>query len=256
MTSVGEELANGVAVVERIARECFRSFSRLPGARLLDDGRVFGAMTRVPIQFFNGIATTDLTEDEVGPVLATLQEDGQPFRWWISPSTRPAGLADILVRMGLRHTYDADGMAVDLAFVDFGQPLPHDLSIRRVDVMDPWVSVFMEGFDRPSSEAELWTTLYPQCPEWTHFVGYLRGVPIATTSLLMCGDLAGIYHVVTLPAARGRGVGKAITTEALRYARAMGARRAALQSSEMGFNVYRAIGFVPYCKLTLYDWRP
>jgi hypothetical protein len=51
-------------------------------------------------------------------------------------------------------------------------------------------------------------------------------------------------------------VGKAITVEALRYARAMGARRAALQSSAMGFNVYRSIGFIPCCELRLYDWRP
>jgi hypothetical protein len=30
----------------------------------------------------------------------------------------------------------------------------------------------------------------------------------------------------------------------------MGATHAALQSSEMGYGVYRAIGFVPYCDLT------
>jgi GNAT superfamily N-acetyltransferase len=246
---------NGVEAIERISRECFRGFGRLPSARLIDDGRVFGVLSDVPINFFSGIAMSNLSIEEVPRVLDTMRS--RPFRWWISPSTRPADLAAILASTGLHHTYDAVGMVVELDSVDFGAPLPSGFTIRRVTDLSDWETVFMEGFERPESDRGVWRAAYSHCDDvWAHFVGYLDGAPVATTSLLLCKDLAGIYHVVTLPAARGRGVGRAITVAALRYAREMGATHAALQSSEMGFRVYRAIGFVPYCDLTLYDWRP
>lgn len=245
---------NGVAAIERISRECFRSFSRLPNARLLDDGRVFGVLTDVPINFFSGIAMSDLSEAEVGPVLDTLR--GRAFRWWISPSTRPANLAGILAGHGLRHTYDAAGMVADLAVVDFAAPLPNGLTIQRVTNLDDWTLVFMEGFRRSAHEVTIWPTAYAQCEDvWVHFVGFLDGAPVATTSLLLCGDLAGVYHVATLPAARGRGVGRAITVAALEHAKQTGATHAALQASEMGYGVYQAIGFAEVCQLTLYDGR-
>lgn len=250
----GREALNGIAAVERISRACFRSFGRLPNARLLDDGRVSGVMTEVPINFFSGIAMSNLAEEEIGPLLESLR--GHSFRWWISPSTRPANLASILAGHGLRHTYDAAGMAVDLDTVDFEAPLPEGLRVERVSDMRDWERVFMEGFRRHERERGLWSSAYGHLDDvWTHFVGYLGDAPIATTSVLDCGDsLAGIYHVVTLPVARGRGIGRAITVAGLRYAKQNGATTAALQSSEMGFSVYRAIGFVPYCDLTLYDW--
>lgn len=245
---------NGVAAIERISRECFRSFSRIPNAQVIDDGRVFGVLTDVPINFFSGIAMSEVSAAEVPEVLERI--GARPFRWWISPSTRPENLAEILAGQGLHHTYDATGMAIDLR-APLDTTLPAGLTIERVTELDEWERVFIEGFHRPESDRGLWTYAYRHCADvWTHFVGYLDGAPMATTSLLRCGDdLAGIYHVLTLPPARGRGVGRAMTTAALQYAKEWGATQGALQSSKMGLSVYRAIGFVPYCDLILYDRR-
>ncbi len=245
---------NGVALLDRISRECFRSFRRLPNARLIDDGRVYGVRTEVPVNFFSGIATTALSEDEVVEVLDAFRPG--TFRWWISPTTRPANLAEILVRHGLQHTYDAPGMVAELDRVNFGAPLPAGFVVERVTELDDWERVFVEGFRRPPSEVGLWRGAYEHCgDEWVHFVGYLDGAPVAIASLLLCGDLAGIYSVTTVASARGRGAGRAITVAALEYAKRTGATHAALQSSAMGLSVYRSIGFVPYCDLTLYHWQ-
>lgn len=244
---------NGIQAIERISRECFRSFSRLPNARLIDDGRVLGVQTDVPINFFNGIAMSNLAESEVPQVLEAFRS--RPFRWWISPSTRPANLASILAGHGLNHTYDAPGMMIDLRPA-LDTTVPRGLTIERVTELQDWELVFMEGFERPERERGVWREAYGHCHDrWVHFVGCLDGAPVATTSALLCGELAGIYHVVTLPPARGRGVGRAITTAALQYAKNAGATHAALQASEMGFSVYQAIGFVKVCDLTLYDGR-
>lgn len=243
-------MSAAIEALDRISHECFRSFLALPNARAIEHDGVSGTMTDVPINFFSGIATSVLSEAEVPDVIALMGT--RPFRWWISPSARPENLADVLARHGLQHTYDSRGMTIAL-----DQPLrltmPQGFIVRRVTDLTDWERVFLEGFRRPETDRGLWKGTYAQLgDEWVHFVGYLDGAPVATTSLLMLGELVGVYHVVTLAEARGRGIGNAITTYALQYAQEHGATLGALQSSEMGFRVYRAIGFEDHCALTLY----
>ena len=57
--------------------------------------------------------------------------------------------------------------------------------------------------------------------------------------------MAGLYAVVTLPWARRRGIGTALTVAPLVEARAAGYRTATLQASVGGQGVYARIGFVP-----------
>ena len=65
----------------------------------------------------------------------------------------------------------------------------------------------------------------------------------------MCGGAAGIYCVATLPEARGKGIGAALTLKPLLDAREMGNRVGVLQSSDMGFNVYEKLGFRHLCQI-------
>lgn len=240
-------------LADAISRACFRSFTHIPNAHLIDADGVFGVITKVPLTFFSGIATTT-ADAEVVRTVDRFQSQRCPFRWWVSPSA-PRDLAAVLQANGLRHAYDATAMTADLSSLDLDATMPPELSITND--MENWASVFVAGFDRPDAEAAVWRDAYAACgSEWTHLVGMLGNTPVATTSLLMAGELAGIYHVVTLPHERGRGIGAAITTAAMRHARAAGATTAVLQSSEMGFSVYRSIGFVPAGELSLYDWRP
>jgi ribosomal protein S18 acetylase RimI-like enzyme len=57
------------------------------------------------------------------------------------------------------------------------------------------------------------------------------------------GD-CGIYNVVTVPHARRRGVGTALTALQLHEARARGCTTASLQATEMAHHIYAAVGFV------------
>jgi ribosomal protein S18 acetylase RimI-like enzyme len=253
----------GSEAIERISRNCFRSFAGFPGAELIDDGRIFGVMSRVPIPFFSGIASTNLAADEVEEVIDLFRAKGCPFRWWITPSTQPRGLDAILEAKGMHHAYDAPGMAADLTTVRLDVPLPAGVTIRRLrdaNELTPWIQVFVRAFSRPEAEGKVWRDAYALCgfgdaAAWTHFVAFLDGEAVATTSILLDDGLAGIYFVATLPEARGRGIGAAVTRAAMQFARDRGATQAALQASELGYGVYRSLGFVEHCQLRLYDWQ-
>ena len=82
-----------------------------------------------------------------------------------------------------------------------------------------------------------------------NYLGYLNGEPVSTSCVFFGGGAAGIYNVATLPEARGKGLGAAITLQPLLDARQAGYRVGTLQSSDMGFNVYKKLGFRHLCQI-------
>ncbi|HEX7155001.1 MAG TPA: GNAT family N-acetyltransferase [Thermoanaerobaculia bacterium] len=248
--------------LDAISRACFRSFSQLRNAQLIDAHGVYGVVTDIPITFFNGIATSH--DPDIEAVTAIYRERRMPFRWWLTPSTRPANLDELLKAHGLKQAFDAKGMVADLSTIDFDTPLPPDLElvqVRDAAGFDQWTSVLLPTFAQPPEHAAIWRNGYEQFgfdrdAPWAHFVGLIDGKPVATTTVLTEGDLVGVYHVATLPEARGRGIGPAVTLAGMNHGRRLGAKRAVLQSSEMGFSMYARLGFHEVADLRLFDWRP
>jgi predicted acetyltransferase len=82
----------------------------------------------------------------------------------------------------------------------------------------------------------------------------LDGKPVATSQLFTSAAVAGIYNVTCLPEARNKGIGAAITMAPLRDAVEMGYCVGILQASDMGYPVYKRLGFEDFGKLSLYYW--
>jgi hypothetical protein len=82
------------------------------------------------------------------------------------------------------------------------------------------------------------------------FLAYLDGEPVAIAMTIVSDGVAGIYWVGTLEAARGRGLGHAVTAAATNAGFALGAELASLQASPMGRLIYEAMGYE-----TIFDYR-
>ena len=80
----------------------------------------------------------------------------------------------------------------------------------------------------------------------------IDGVAVAAAALFVGAGVAGIYNVCTVPEARGRGIAGAVTAAALDEGAARGCRLAVLGSSEMGYPVYRRLGFRDVSRLRSY----
>jgi GNAT superfamily N-acetyltransferase len=86
-------------------------------------------------------------------------------------------------------------------------------------------------------------------PGWHHWVGYLDGAAVATSSAYVGPHHIDVEMISARPEVRGRGVGRAMTAAATVVAPD---RPAMLISSDDGRPVYERLGYVPILRFTLW----
>jgi len=74
-------------------------------------------------------------------------------------------------------------------------------------------------------------------------VAYIGGTPVAAAQTLLSHGIAGVYWVGTVEAARGRGLGEAVTRAVTNRGFDLGARANTLQASPMGEPIYARMGY-------------
>jgi GNAT superfamily N-acetyltransferase len=256
---------DGAASLERVQAQCFRSLASLPGAQLIETPQLVGVRTHLAPTFFNGVvsfASAPPDRKSVAEVTEFYRGSERGFRWWIEQPVE-ASIASAFSDAGLARLFDSAGMAADVRSMDLDRPLPADVTIRRLEGrsdLEAWATMLVAGFERPPTEREAWLAglgmQKPAAgPRWEHWLAYDRGRPVSATTLLIDGDHAGVYLVVTMTDARGRGIGSALLRESLRCAREQGVAVAALQATEMGEPVYRSLGFEQCCRLDMFASR-
>lgn len=220
----------------------------------------------VPHPWFSGVISGPLppeTADEiVDETITHYSVRGAPiFSWWPALDTPSAALEPLLLDYGLQHVAHTPAMVCDLQAVNVAEPLPPGLTIRpaattgeAVFIMD----LMTDGFELPEVFREP-LVRFARHSGWQlpyrHYLGLLDGEPAATALLLLAEGVAGIYNISTLPGARRRGIGRAMTLAPMRDARELGYKVAILQASKMGYPVYERMGYRFVGNLGCYQWQ-
>lgn len=214
----------------------------------------------VPHPWFSGVLSSQLPEDTDASFIEDSIDyfrtnSGGAFTWWVDSHLKSSDWESTLRKHGFGFSNDTPGMAMKLAELQEPPQATGNLQIRVVEDDETLPTV-----------AHIFTIGYGLPPDWEpavydlqkhvglgypnrNYLGYLDGEPVSTSCLFLGAGVAGIYNVATLPKARGKGLGAALTCRALRDAREMGYHIAILQSSELGFNLYKKLGFQHLCQI-------
>ena len=136
-------------------------------------------------------------------------------------------------------------------------PMPPNLTLRVVatkEQVDDFVAVSADAYADQGTTPENVAAAFSRPDELLAsrdlitLVAYLDGQPVATGHMLLSHDIAGIYWVGTIRAARGRGIGETVSRALTNGGFDRGARAVTLQATGMAEHMYRRIGYeTPFC---------
>jgi ribosomal protein S18 acetylase RimI-like enzyme len=253
--------------VEEHARFNAVDWAGLPGVFVRDTPEMVLFVTGLPVSWANGVEAArlrpQLVDRRIDEAIAAFRAAGVSAAWSVGPLSRPRDLGDRLLARGFELDQDLAWMAADLERPRRIEQ-PTNLVIERVTTQahhEGWLDVMDRGFGHdPESHITLDTLgrhdRNRQRGPWVRFVGFLNARPVASSGLIVGGGVAGIYNVATVPRARRRGFGTAMTLTAMRHARRLGHRVAVLATSPLGRGVYEGLGFRDVCTSRTYVWEP
>lgn len=252
--------------VEDNEAEFLLALGRAGGGRERDDAEITWVIGGSPIAYHNCVMRADLEPERADDAITESQNlmrtSGVAGSWHVGPSMRPTDLGTRLEAHGFEGGPEP-GMAADIrALPDVEAPT--DVRISRVVTdtgLDAYEQVLSLGFGEGPPEAAWVREMYARIGvgddvPWRHYVGLAGGDPVACASVFLAAGVAGLYFVCTVPDARRRGIGAAISREALAGTLELGYDVGVLGSSPMGQRMYERLGFREVCAVNVYEWSP
>ena len=252
--------------------EFFRRCRDWPGFEFHDELADFIWWTSdVPSTIFNHAYRAILKADTANATIDMIKEicvtRKVPFKWTLGSKKKPADLGERLMANGFEKAPDPIWMAARLKYLDDTLELASGVSISPVEdeaTFEAWLAILAEVFEFPETLSMAFEQVLRMLgignKTLRHYIAYLNGEPVGTSTLLLAGGVAGIYNVATLPDARRRGIGTALTVTPLLESRSKEIQVGVLQSSTMGKPVYEKIGFsdlsLPDYPIEEYVWTP
>ncbi|GAB2593665.1 GNAT family N-acetyltransferase [Kribbella endophytica] len=250
-----------IQAIEDNAAELLLRMGTAGGGVRRDDAQVRWTIGGSPLDYHNAVVAAELTAEDVDAVIAEsldlMKAHKVPGTWHVGPSMRPDDLGERLLKAGFTYDGREPAMAVEIARMPKKTPKP-GLEITRISTDEElavWADTLGQGFGEGPVEAEWVAEIYRRegyDDPWRHYLARLDGKPVATATIFLTEDVAGVYFVMTVPEARRQGIGAAIT----RYAVQDGSERyAVLEASSAGQSVYASLGFEEVGGIELYEFH-
>ena len=223
--------------------------------------RRFGAVDAVAMghqsPFFNSVFALDPRASAVDVIAA--------FGWVESLGMAASVVVDAATVASLDAELRADGLAPageQVAVMSLPlEPVPAGLAATTGSRTDPPVvaggielaDVWWAAIEAGESMRALFNARVIADPDVRIATASLAGEPCAGAMAIRTGDVVGVYAVWTAEKARRQGLGRAVTKAVIEAAIASwGSRMAVLHSTELGFPIYRSLGFEQVSSVVFY----
>jgi ribosomal protein S18 acetylase RimI-like enzyme len=210
---------------------------------------VIRLMSGLPMATLNGVFTDAVRPDVTGLDRAAAGVAGLPLPWSIQFRGEPEPAAErVAARYGLTARTTSPLMIYRPAS-DQQAPSARASAAARVVVADQadqtdYAAALAAGFEAPPeimapfSSAEAFAM-----PGAAPYLAREDGQVVAVGFGVFGDGITGVFNIATVPAYRGRGYGRAVTSRIVADGVARGADLAYLQSSEDGYPLYQSMGF-------------
>jgi GNAT superfamily N-acetyltransferase len=257
-----------IADIEEALFAQWAQFGRWSGGTLHDHDGLLWYETPITHLPYNGVVRTWLRPAAADAAIAAVTERLRAREahslWFAHPTATPDDLGDRLAAHGLAPVEEITCMSLDLSGWE-PEPPPAGVAFEEVvdeRALDEYTDLTVGYWEIPAHErelvAELQRALGPGRVPGHRYLARLDGQAVGKGYLSLAGPagVAAIYGMSVRPEARGRGIAAGMTAQILRHAKDLGCARAVLHSTPMAVGLYRRIGFVERCPLTVYATAP
>ena len=192
-------------------------------------------------------------------VISRIKKLNIPVLWFISPMSLPKNLSSILEDHGFCYRNEWKAMAIDLENVHESFDLPEGIEIKEVSNIDElkiWTDILVKSFEFPEiavSYKKYFIKAGLKDTDSHYYLGFLNGKPVSSSVLFDGEGAAGLFYIGTIHEARKQGIAKVMVCYLLSTAKKKGYSLSVLQASEMGYPVYKKIGFKKYYTTKIYN---
>ena len=207
-------------------------------------GAVDAFLGNLALPFANGcLVLTESNPADLDKAIAWIETGNVPFQVRVDENVLQP-LAEVIERHALVRDPEVMPALVLRPIPEIPASAP-GVAIERIDMntYGAFVALLVASGIGAAWATQIFPSRLLDTPDIAYFLARLDGRAAGISVAVQTGESGGIYSVATLEDARRRGVGTAVTWAAVKQIRDWGCDAAVLQSSVMGYPVYRAMGF-------------
>lgn len=182
-----------------------------------------------------------------------------PFTWVINKSDTIT--KDILEENGFHHKASFPALSLNLNALH-SDSFANELIVKQINLQDQldintWISISSEVFSVSQVELIKMVEIFKQrIPAFLKlYVAYYNTSAVAAGMMILHESTATLHWIGTLPKFRNKGLGSAVTYQALLDALNYGCKRAILMATVLGRPLYENLGFTEYAAYDIYSTR-
>jgi predicted GNAT family acetyltransferase len=238
-------------------------FSTDPDYRVFQQDNILRAVSNINDPLFNSVIESRIDDDSIPKSVTAVIEyyatKKLSFCWWVNAADDSPNLPKYLEKSHFAFFGNVSGMVLDLE----KNPIPNPsteleiIPISSQQDLANWIGPIQQGFGMSDSSAVKYLRIFEKLaeaakPSLLHFIAKSNDKVIASASLFLNEEVAGIYNCATLPEHRQQGALAALTSAMLKHAKQAGYQQVTLQASPMSVNVFRKFGFIDIIPYQVY----
>jgi GNAT superfamily N-acetyltransferase len=199
------------------------------------------------IHIINGHHISDL---EIESAVNHFEDKNHAYTIWIAKNQLNNKVKSILTSLGIDSSASTPGMRLNLSdYKPASESSAHEIKIvSTAEELNSYTKMLAELW-KPRDENiikyynQISRIILENILPIEYALYFKDGIPVGGIEICITKDTLGIYGLVTIDSSRREGIGTALMHYALTHGKSKNLVTAVLQSSSLGYGIYKKLGF-------------